>query len=153
MLAKVDRGSAEVAGEIAESDGLLVEGPSVSELTEFRRSDTGWEDTAKPASANFGPTQKMVRNRRQYQTRTLGDTWPACFRPMPMTEANRLKFRPCSRSLIKQRATRRNCGGSASCDIQKGHSLKQGLRSDRKYFPLSTGTTLALRRQFLRGAT
>ena len=63
MLAKVDR--ANVAGEIAESDGLLVEGPTVSELTEFRQSDTGWEGTAKPASANFGPTQKMVRNRRQ----------------------------------------------------------------------------------------
>ena len=119
--AKVDRGSAEVAGEIAGSDGLLVEGPRVSELTEFRRSDTVWEGTAKRASANFGSIQKMVRNRRQYQPRTFRDTWPACFHPMPMTEA------PCSKSLIKQRTTRGNCGGSASCDIQKGHSLKQGL--------------------------
>ena len=112
--------SAEVAGEIAErTDGLSVEGSSVSELTELRLLNTGaWLRSLplrawlQPASANFGPTQKMVRNRRQYQTRTFRDTWPACFRPMPMTEANRPKFRPVI----------------SSWDTQ-------GLRLDRKCFP------------------
>ena len=132
---RLTRGAPKLLARLLRATACLWKDQACRNSQSFVDSDTGWEDTAKPGSANFGPTQKMVRNRRQYQTRTFRDTWPACFRPMPMTEANRLKFRPCSRSLIKQRTTPGNCGGSASCDIQKGHSLKQGLRSDRKCFP------------------